>query len=282
MPNDAVTRWCRLILQGLAASFALVGAIFFFAPNGTVRFMTALGAWLGDFTPGPASEQRLWLSLTTGYMVLVTALAYLAQRDLAHSRPYLTLLALGKGTSSLTSLYFYLFAHDAFIYLANFVVDGSIALTVLAIRALVAEAAAPGRAARRAPDPVVTEVLGALADAMVPVGGPFPEGARDTPVAGDVAAFIADAGLVGPRPLRAALRAFDWSPYFLPPFCGARFTHLPLAERVRVLEAWEGSALAPRRLAMHVLKLLVTSHFYARPEIAPRLAYPHPLERVPR
>jgi hypothetical protein len=33
---------------------------------------------------------------------------------------------------------------------------------------------------------------------------------------------------------------------------------------------------------MHALKMLVLTHVYSRPEIAARVGYPHPLERVPR
>jgi hypothetical protein len=274
--------WCRLVLRVLALSFVVVGAIFLFFPDATIRTMNAVGALLGEFTPAPASALRFWLSLTTGYMVLVTAFAYLAQRDLQRHRLMLLLLALGKGTSSLTCLGFYIGAHDAFIYLANFLVDGSIAATALLIWVLVPSmsAAAETRPARY--DLTAERVFNAIVEAMVPGGGAFEEGARGTIGIGEIESFIAAAGPGAPRALRVLLRLFELTPYVLPPFHWRRFSHLPLTERTLVLEAWEQSWLVPRRLAMHVLKMLVLTHFYSRPEVAARLRYPHPLERVPR
>jgi len=78
--------WCRLVLRGLVASFLIVGTIVPFLPDGPVRAMSAVGSWLGHFTPAPPSALRFWLSLATGYMVLVTAPAYLAQRRPAQRR----------------------------------------------------------------------------------------------------------------------------------------------------------------------------------------------------
>src|SRR3989304_6347302 len=111
--RDSLLWWCRLTVQGFTASFAIVGTLFFLFPDGTIRFLNGVGAALGDFTPAPPSELRFWVSLSIGYMVLVTALAYLAQRDLRR-RDLLALLALGKGVSSLTCPRFYFISHAVF------------------------------------------------------------------------------------------------------------------------------------------------------------------------
>ena len=118
-------------MRGLAASFAVVGLIFLFAPDGTLAFGDAVGARLGTFAPAPATGARLWLSLSVAYMALITALAYLASRDVVANRGLMLILALGKASSSLTSLAFFLTDSPVFIYLLNFVVDGSLALLVL-------------------------------------------------------------------------------------------------------------------------------------------------------
>lgn len=119
------------IMRGLAASFAVVGLLFLFAPDGALAFGEALGARLGAFAPAPPMGAKLWLSLGVSYMVLVTALAYLASLDPRGNRRLMLLLALGKASSSLTSLAFFLTDSPVFIYLLNFTVDGSLVLLVL-------------------------------------------------------------------------------------------------------------------------------------------------------
>jgi hypothetical protein len=250
--------------------------------------MNAVGAALGDFTPAPPSALRFWLSLGTGYMVLVTALAWMAQRDLRRQRPLVALLALGKATSALTCLAFYVFSLDAFIYLANFLVDGTIAVTAMAIWVIV-PSLSPGVAGARdvglaggQGDRASARRAASILEAMVPRGGPFAEGAGDVVDPAALESFLAGAAPGAVPALRLLLRLVDVSPFFLPPLRLRRFSALPLAERVEILEAWERSRLVPRRQAMHALKMLVLTHVYSRPEIAARVGYPHPLERVPR
>src|SRR5574338_653322 len=121
------------ILRLLALGFAVVGALFLLAPDATLRVLDASGAWIGEFAPTPATGARLWLSLAVAYMVLVTLLAWLAQRELARARPYLALLFAGKASSSLIALVAYRTAAPCYPYLANFAIDGAIALGVGAI-----------------------------------------------------------------------------------------------------------------------------------------------------
>jgi hypothetical protein len=277
--------WCRLTLRVLALSFAAVGSCFLFLPDATIETMNAVGGRLGEFTPAPPSALRFWVSLATGYMVLVTVLAYVAQRDIGRHRNLVALLALGKGTTALVALGFYLGSADVFIYLANFIVDGGITLLALAIWAAIPSFGDPAMRdlAPSADRSVATsEVFAAVLEAMIPAGGPFAEGARDLPVAADVEAFVAGVGPQSPRFLEWGLRIFDLSALFLPPFRLRRFSKLTLDQRVAVLEAWEASRWIVRRQFIHVVKLLAMSHFYSRPEIAPRLGYPPPLLRVPR
>jgi len=123
--------WVVWIMRVLAASFAIVGLLFLFAPDGVLAFGDALGARLGAFAPAPPTGAKLWLSLGVSYMVLVTALAYLASRDVRANRGLMLLLAFGKASSSLTSLAFFLSDSPVFIYLLNSAVDGLLALLVL-------------------------------------------------------------------------------------------------------------------------------------------------------
>lgn len=118
------------IMRALAASFAVVGLLFLFAPEGVLAFGDSLGARLGTFAPAPPTGAKLWLSLGFAYMVLVTVLAYMASRDVVARRELMLVLLLGKAASSLTSLAFFLTDERVFIYLLNFAVDGGIVLLI--------------------------------------------------------------------------------------------------------------------------------------------------------
>jgi hypothetical protein len=123
------------------------------------------------------------------------------------------------------------------------------------------------------------DIRAALLEALIPPGGPFPEGASTVAVSEEVEGFVAAAGRAGV--FRLGLRLLELSPFFLPPLRLRRFSRLPLEDRVTILEAWEGSRLWPRRQVLHLFKLVAFTHFYARPEIHARLGYPRPLDRVP-
>ena len=271
-------RWCRLTLRVLAFAFAWGGVQFLFFPDSTVRTITAVGTWLGDFAPAPPSALRFWLTLATGYMALVTALAYLAQRDLQRHRDLLALLVFGKATTSLVAIGFYVFSSPAFIYLVNFAVDGLITLVVFAIWLVVPSLGTRTEAGGGRSD----DVLRALAEAMVPSGGPFPEGACELGTAQNIDAFVAGTSPAASRALAFALRLLEWFPFFISPLRMRRFTRLSIDERAGLLDAWERSRLRPLRQLIHSLKLLVMTNFYSRPEIERRLGYPDPLQRVPR
>src|SRR5690606_37418769 len=152
--NSAMsTRLALLTLRILMLSFAGVGALFALAPDATIRGLDAAGAWFGDFAPTPATGARLWLALAVAYMLLVTLLAWLAQRDLRAARPYLALLFAGKASSSLGALAAYGSVAPTFPYLANFLVDGAIAIGVAALWLAAPRLAAGARAPRAGPAP---------------------------------------------------------------------------------------------------------------------------------
>ncbi len=279
-----IERWCRLTLRVLAACFVGAGLNFLFFPDATVASLNAVGSWFGDFPAAPPSAQRFWLSLATGYMVLVTALAWIGQADLRRHRTLIAILALGKGWTASIGLIFYFSSSPAFIYLANFYVDGSITLMALAVWLAVPRLGPPPDHESVAPGGprLDTPTFHAVLEAMVPSGGPFDTGARDVSVARDIETFVAGVGPSAVRWLRLGLRLFDFTPYFLPPFRMQRFSNLALEQRIEVLDAWEQSRWVPRRQAIHALKLLAMTQFYSRPDIEARLGYVNPLVRVPR
>lgn len=132
-----------LALRILALSFALVGVLFIALPSGVLDTISDLGADLGGFTRAPHGTEQLWLALSFSYMVAITGICLLAQSDVVRYRPLLLLLALAKTASSLSALGFYLFDEHVFIYLLNFLVDGSLVLIALWLWSLVGRVERP-------------------------------------------------------------------------------------------------------------------------------------------
>lgn len=136
-----------LSLRLLAASFAVVGILFIAVPNGVLDAISDLGDEIGNFSRAPHGTEQLWLSLGFAYMAVITAICLVAQADVVRYRALLLVLAAGKAASSLAALGFYLFDQDVFVYLLNFLVDGSLVLAALWLWSLagrVGRPAAPG------------------------------------------------------------------------------------------------------------------------------------------
>jgi hypothetical protein len=130
-------------LRILALSFAVVGILFIAAPNGVLDVISDLGDDLGGFTRAPHGTEQLWLALGFSYMVVITGICLIAQADVVRYRALLLLLAAGKTASSLSALGFYLFDEHVFIYLLNFLVDGSLVLVALWLWSLIGRVERP-------------------------------------------------------------------------------------------------------------------------------------------
>jgi hypothetical protein len=137
MRGAAAERFAVFGLRALALSFAVVGILFIAVPNGVLDTISDLGDSLGGFSRAPHGTEQLWLALGFSYMVVITGLCLLAQTDVVRYRSLLLLLAAGKTASSLSALGFYLFDEDVFIYLLNFLVDGSLVLVALWLWSLI-------------------------------------------------------------------------------------------------------------------------------------------------
>jgi hypothetical protein len=131
MAPDRAERLVVLTLRGLAVGFAVVGLLFIITPNGVLGRIDDVGDWIGSFSTAPQSEEKLWLALGFAYMTVITGIAWLVSTDIGRYRPFLLVLAAGKAASSLAAGAFYFFHDDVFIYLLNFLVDGSLVLLVL-------------------------------------------------------------------------------------------------------------------------------------------------------
>ena len=260
---EPVARALRPLFAALAIAFATTGLLFFLFPDGTIRALNAAGSRFG-FPPAPASELRFWLSLAVAYMVLVTLLAAEIARDPQGRAHLMPILAAGKATSSLTCLGYFVASSPAFVYLANFLVDGSLALLVIGAWA-VARAAGDAGADRDA------ALLRAVLDALVPRGGPFATGAADTDLDAALVRYFGSLHRLGPLGLRLLLLAIEYGTVV---FERTRpFSRLDPAARERALAAWETSRLGSRRQLLASLKLLALMHFYERPEVWAGIGY---------
>lgn len=125
-----------LTMRGLAITFAVVGILFVATPDGVIGTLDDVGDWFGGFSSGPATDEKFWLALAFAYMTVIAGLALVISLDPRRYRPMLLVLAAGKTASSLAAGAYFAFDRSVFIYLANFVVDASLALTAVACFAL--------------------------------------------------------------------------------------------------------------------------------------------------
>ena len=133
-------------MRGLAITFAVVGILFISTPDGVIGTLDDVGDWFGGFTAGPPTEEKFWLALAFAYMTVITGLALVISLDPRRYRPMLLVLAAGKTASSLAAGAFFVFDREVFIYLANLVVDASLAGIALACFAILRPTAIEARA----------------------------------------------------------------------------------------------------------------------------------------
>jgi hypothetical protein len=269
-PSTAGLRAISVIFRLLAISFAVVGMLFLLFPDGTVRVINAAGALFRIFPPAPPSALRFWLSLGVSYMALVTVMAVLIQRDPRRYRDLMPVLAVGKFCSSFTCLLFFLFSSPTFLYLLNFLVDGSITLLVLGCYAAMGLVEAPSRGEQWAG--ASAPILDAMLDTLMPATGGFAIGARQTPVAHDLWQYSRQLHALGPFGLAVLLRGLEFGPYLFGPR-PTRFTHLSAEDRERYLRGFERSRFAVRRQVIANLKLIAMLHFYDYPDVQRAIGY---------
>ena len=126
MSPEAAERLVVLTMRALAATFAVVGILFVATPDGVIERIDDVGGWFGDFSAGAETDQKFWLGLGFAYMTVITGIALVVSLDVVRYRALLLVLAAGKAASSLTTGAFFFFDDDVFIYLLNFLVDGSL------------------------------------------------------------------------------------------------------------------------------------------------------------
>jgi hypothetical protein len=121
-------RLVRMTGYGLAGTFAVVGIIFLAIPGKVLAAFNWLAAGLG-WPESTAEPYTLYLALAVGYMYVVTLLAWQMARH-PDVRAYPWVLVQAKAASALVCLGLFALQGQYLLYLANFVVDGAIALVV--------------------------------------------------------------------------------------------------------------------------------------------------------
>ncbi len=114
----------RLSSLALMLLFAVTGFLFLLLPDGVLGLFNSISVRLG-MAESSTTGFRFFLILAVGYMYLVSFLAFLMFRH-PENKYFPLLLMNAKFASSLLSLALYLLDGHYLIYLANFVIDGTI------------------------------------------------------------------------------------------------------------------------------------------------------------
>lgn len=127
-PLPARERAIRLTGYALAATFAVVALLFLVLPAEVQRALNWVGSGL-DLPPAPVVGLSFYTLLAVAYMYVVTVLAVLVARQ-PRTAAYAFVLVHAKAASSVLSLALFILQDVYFVYLANFLVDGAVALLV--------------------------------------------------------------------------------------------------------------------------------------------------------
>ncbi len=118
----------------LAVTFAVVGIVFLVIPGAVLAAFNWTGRGLG-LPQSPTQAFTLYLALAVAYMYVVTVLAWQMARH-PDVRAYPWVLVQAKAASALVCIVLFAAQAHYLVYLANFAVDGAIAVFVwgLALR----------------------------------------------------------------------------------------------------------------------------------------------------
>ncbi len=271
MQGPAAERFVVLNLRLLARSFAVVGILFLAVPSGVLDVISDVGEWFGNDTRAPHTQEYLWLALSFAYMVLITVICLVAQTDVVRYRALIAILAIGKTTSSLTALAFFLIQEHGLHLPAQLPrrrlprPRGALALGPW--RGGSAARRTPVDSARRGSRPLSNAPCSAICAAMAPGVDGLPAAERDVEVSGPVAASSRSALPAPAAPARLGLRAFEWLPF---PW---RFSRLDPAAREDFLLRLEGSRFSLHHDLLLMAKVFSTLGYAVTPEVEERIGF---------
>lgn len=110
-----------------AVTYLSVGFAFVIAPDWMLKAINIFSRFLMPYLKEiPLSVEKFWLSMTFSMMMTITALCYIAQRNVRKNKGYVIPLLISKSASAISALCFFIFSDRYFAYLVIFIVDGSI------------------------------------------------------------------------------------------------------------------------------------------------------------
>jgi hypothetical protein len=112
----------------LAGTFAVVGVVFAIIPRMVLEAFNWLARGIG-WPESTTEPYALYLALALGYMYVVTVLACQMARHPAE-RAWPWVLVQAKAASAVVCIALFALQEQYLLYLANFVVDGAIAMLV--------------------------------------------------------------------------------------------------------------------------------------------------------
>lgn len=138
---------------------------------------------------------------------------------------------------------------------------------------------APAVTGLRAIDDGEYRTIARLAEALLPRGGPFPEGAEDFDLARRFDDFLADEPPWNQSDLRTAILLLEYGPVVIERRART-FSHLPPEERLAHFQRWRESDRLELRQASLALAKFLSLVFYDRPRVWTALRYPGPLVKA--
>ncbi len=212
---------------------------------------------------GHGMEVLFWQVLGVSLMAILALLCLYIARDVRRYGPMIIALLAAKLVS--TVCYAALFAASGNLaYLVGVLTDGGIFLLSWGLWFF----AAP---ADRFLDAAETRVLTAIGDALLPQGGPYPEGYKDVQedCLEGTRQFLAAQPAVQVTMTRLMLRAMDVLPLIMGRF--HRFHRLDASARTAIFERLEQSRFSSLRMMAVALKLYVVTPFFNLPEMVERI-----------
>jgi uncharacterized protein (DUF362 family) len=122
-----------LFLKISSAAYFLVGWAFLFLPDQILAFFNWLSSWLLPTWPvTPISGEHFWTALAFSMMMTITALSFVAARNIRKYRLFVVILLISKCASSVSAFSLFVFQTHYLSYLGIAVIDGTIFWITLA------------------------------------------------------------------------------------------------------------------------------------------------------
>lgn len=122
-----------LLLRIWVACFALGGLYFFFFQNTLINQINYISSNTLKLNLPllPESTEKFWLALTVSMMATITALSYIAQRDIRRNIGYVIPLLISKFISTFFFILFFFTHIKSLTYIVGALTDGSIFVITL-------------------------------------------------------------------------------------------------------------------------------------------------------